>query len=413
MSDNNIECYGELVSEVLTAISQVYWGRMYKYIKDNNIDYKDVNCFILNPESMAVYFSKTFIAIEYCGNPYVKDIVEKSERMIVVRDFTKEDLTSKQVIEKIIGFTFDGTSKISFPLHSDIYEDLMIPTNAGLDKLVDLKWNFAAQNSMVSFNSQGLDIVEGHFVRLINGMFFDAKDDDLKTRIIKWIDFIPCHYNEPTEGEVDEIGFSLEVYDRLWQADLFYQYPEPADFKYDKLPKINRFIELFGDSENSEPNITSFLAQRENHFILNMGFMGTGIHSQVKCDWQSEEKDEIIPDFFVVRANGYADIVEFKLPKVKGNTVVGRNNREQFSAEINSYIAQTRVYRSYFEDPNNRKWFEEKYGFKVYKPKRYLVVGRRNDFECDEWVEIKADYTDVEIVTYDDLIDTVVSQFYQ
>ena len=63
MSDNNIECYGELVSEVLTAISQVYWGRMYKYIKDNNIDYKDVNCFILNPESMAVYFSKTFIAM--------------------------------------------------------------------------------------------------------------------------------------------------------------------------------------------------------------------------------------------------------------------------------------------------------------------------------------------------------------
>ena len=117
--------------------------------------------------------------------------------------------------------------------------------------------------------------------------------------------------------------------------------------------------------------------------------------------------------FIEDRANGYADIVEFKLPKVKRNTVVERNNREQFSAEINSYIAQTRVYRSYFEDPNNRRWFEKKYGFKVYKPKRYLVVGRRNDFECDEWIEIKSDYTDVEIVTYDDLVDTVVSQFYQ
>ena len=300
MLDNSIGCYGKLVSEVLTAISQVYWGRMYKYIKDNNIDYKDVNCFILNPESMAVYFSKTFIAIEYCGNPYVKNIVEKSERMIVVRDFTKEDMTTKQVIEKIVGFTFDGTSGITFPLYSDIYEDLMVPTNAGLDKLIDITWNFAAQNSMVSFNSQGFDIVEGQFVRLINGMFFDAKDDDLKTRIIKWIDFIPCHYNEPEEGELDEIGFSLEVYDRLWQADLFYQYPEPADFKYDKLPKINRFIELFGNSENSEPTITSFLAQQENHFILNMGFMGTGVHSQVKCEWQSEEKDEIIPDFLLL-----------------------------------------------------------------------------------------------------------------
>ena len=36
MLDNSIGCYGKLVSEVLTAISQVYWGRMYKYIKAIN-----------------------------------------------------------------------------------------------------------------------------------------------------------------------------------------------------------------------------------------------------------------------------------------------------------------------------------------------------------------------------------------
>ncbi len=413
MSNKNVDCYGTLAAELLTAISKVYWGKMYQYIKENNIDYKNVNCFIMNPESMSIYFSKKFIAIEYCGNPYIKTIVESSKRMITINDFTKEDLTSKEVIEKIIGFTYDSTSLISFPLSSGSYEDLIIPTNVGLDKLIDLKWNFTAQNSVISFNSQGLDIEEGQFVRLINAMFFDEKNNDLKTRIIKWIDFIPCYYNEPSEGEVDEFRFNLEIYNRLWKADLFYQYPEPSDFKYDKLPKINRFIELFGDSKNSEPNITSFLTEKENHFILNMGFMGTGVHSQVKCEWQSDNKDEIIPDFFVVRANGYADIVEFKLPKVKGNTVVGRKNREQFSSEINSYIAQTRVYRNYFDDPNNRKWFEQKYGFKVYKPKRYLIIGRRNDFECDEWIEIKSDYTDVEIITYDDLIDTVVSQFYQ
>ena len=46
----------------------------YKYVKENHINYKDVNCFILNPDSMAVYFSKKFIAIEYCGNPYKKSI---------------------------------------------------------------------------------------------------------------------------------------------------------------------------------------------------------------------------------------------------------------------------------------------------------------------------------------------------
>ena len=47
--------------------------------------------------------------------------------LIFSEKIQKEDLTSKQVIEKIIGFTFDGTSGITFPLYADIYEDLSPP----------------------------------------------------------------------------------------------------------------------------------------------------------------------------------------------------------------------------------------------------------------------------------------------
>lgn len=413
MMTDERDCYGKLGSEVLTAISEVYWGRMYKFVKESNIPYEDINCFIMNPESMAIYFSKKFIAIEYYGNPYEKNIKKVSTREVLIRDFTKDDISTKQFIEKIIGFSYDSTSGISIPLISEVYEDLIIPTNAGIDKLIDLQWNFAAQNSMTGFNVQGIDIIDGEFVRLINCMFFDEQKGDLKTRIIKWIDFLPCHYNDTLEGDLDEIKFDLSIYDRLWETDLFYKYPEPKGFKYGKLQRINRFIEYFGNSAYSEPEITYFLAKNENKFILNMGFMGIGVYGQIECEWQSEEKEKIIPDFFVVRANGYADIIEFKLPSIKGKTVVGRKNREQFSAQINSYISQTRVYSSYFDDPNNRKWFESRYGFKVYKPKRYLVIGRRNDFESEEWVEIKADFNNLEIITYDDLVDTVVSQFYQ
>lgn len=61
---NDREIYGKLVSELLTGISEVYWGKMYNYITENNIDHKDVNCFIMNPESMAMYFGTKFIAIE-------------------------------------------------------------------------------------------------------------------------------------------------------------------------------------------------------------------------------------------------------------------------------------------------------------------------------------------------------------
>lgn len=411
MNDCNV--YGNLVTQLLSNISKVYWTKMYNYIKENNIKHKDVNCFILQPESMVIYFGQKFTAIEYCGNPYKTDFEAVSKREITVWDFTKEKLSTKQFIEKIIGFKYEGTSNVSLPLVSEVYEDLIVPTNAGLDKLIDLKWNFAAQDSVMSFNSTGLDILDNHFVRLINCNFFDEQKGDLKTRIVKWIDFLPYQYIEPDEGEDDEFRFDLEVYSKLWFQDMYYKYPKPEDFKYSKLPQINRFIELFGNSNYTEPEITSFLARDENKFIMNMGFMGTGIYDEVLCEWQSEKRDNIKPDFFVLRANGYADIVEFKLPNMKSKLIVGRNNREHFNSEITTYIAQTRVYATYFEDPNNRKWFEGKYGFKVHKPRRYLIVGRRNDFDSDEWIEIKADYDKLELLTYDDLVDTVIAQFYQ
>jgi hypothetical protein len=143
-----------------------------------------------------------------------------------------------------------------------------------------------------------------------------------------------------------------------------------------------------------------------------MAFLAKNIYPQCECEWQSESRNNIKPDFFVIKPNGFADIVEFKLPYLKTDNVVGRVNRETFSAEINSYISQTRVYRTYFEDPNNRKWVEEKYNLKINYPKRVLVVGRRWDFPSDEWKSILNDYKDIELMTYDDLVDGVVAQFY-
>ncbi|QDX98973.1 DUF4263 domain-containing protein [Pectobacterium carotovorum subsp. carotovorum] len=168
-----------------------------------------------------------------------------------------------------------------------------------------------------------------------------------------------------------------------------------------------------GDEENLEKDITSYLSEPENEFILTMKFGAIKVHSEIICEWQSEHRENIRPDFFVVQPNGYADIVEFKLPNIKSKIIVGSTNRETFCAWLNSYISQTRVYSTYFDDPNNRQWFEEKYGFKVHKPRRWLVVGRRHDFDSDVWREIVGDYKNLEILTFDDLIDGVVVQFYK
>lgn len=406
------ETYINIINTIANLYSEEYLSKMHQYFKENEINSNDISSFVMNPKELIIYLGRNFIAIENCSNPYINEDKEQFDCNIKLRDYSKEDIDTCQFIQKIIGFNFDSTSGVKIPL-SGIKEGLIIPTNAGMDKLIDLKWNFAAYSDpMIGFNTS-IDIEKDAFLRLVNCRFYDEQNGNLKTRLIKWIDFIPCEYNKADHDKgYDVFKIDYSIYKYLWKIDMFYKYPIPNNRNIEKLQRVNEFIEYFANSQNSETDITNILAKKEYKFILCMGFMGKDIFDQVECRWQSERKANIIPDFFVVKSNGFADIVEFKLPKIKGKTIVGSENRERFNAQIQSYIAQTRSYANYFDDPNNRKWFEENYGFKVYRPKRYLVIGRRSEFDIDIWYDIKSEYSNLEIVNYDDLVDTVISQLY-
>ncbi len=397
-----------LVDLVIEEIRKNYWYPLWKYLEDKPELTKTFPAFLLNPEQIIMYVGKTHIGIEYWGPERVEKLKLRGETYVRYHDYGE---SNENLFENIVGFKYDSTVPFNVPL-LPLNEDLIIPTNKGIDKLFELKWNFAGQNSIFGINFPAPLIPKGQFTRIINGLFFDANESGLLTRHIKWIDFMPIQYDD-SDSEVDKISFDFSPYHRLVEHDANYIYPVPDDYKYSKLPKLNRFIELWGNKTTLESDITIFLASSDNSFILSMRFGATEIFSELKCDWQSESRDSIRPDFFVLQPNGYADIVEFKLPNLKNNPLVGRNNRESFSAEISSYVSQTRVYSTFFDDPNNRQWFEDKYGFKVYKPRRYLVIGRRSDFNSDEWREIKADYQNLEIMSYDDLVDGVVAQFYK
>lgn len=403
----------EFAKGLLNVLGDIYFFKMYDAIKSLNIPPKELTGFLVNPEKIIFYIGKTHIAMELYGNEVIDTLKDTTYLEVKVFDYTKDDEKEFSFFEKVVGFKHDSTMEIDFKIPIlEINEELIIPTNKGMDKLIELNWNFAAQNNIISFNSGGFYVPVGQFARLINCIFFHADDSGLITRRVKWMDFIPLKYAETSNCKYDKFVIDLSHYLNYWLEDLLYKYPLPEDYKYKKLEKINKFIEVFGNKENSEPIITSYLGYDENKFILNMAFFAKDIYSQLECKWQSEDKIPIKPDFFVVKPNKFADIVEFKLPQLKSTAITGIINREKFSSEIESYIAQTRVYKKYFEDPNNRTWFENKYGFKVYNPRRYLVIGRRWDFDSVVWMEIKSEYPDLEIITYDDLIDGVISQFY-
>jgi hypothetical protein len=404
------QSFRETAEAVINALNRGYWEPIYQYLQANPHLVNIVPGFLVSPEELILYFGKTHLGIEYTGVERLESLPERGEINVKIFDYTK---SKDNYLEQIIGFEYtDSTINFSFPL-TGMMEDLIIPTNRGFDKLAELNWHFEAQDSIMVFNVGTPALIENQFTRFINGLFFDANENGLRTRHIKWMDFIPVVYDETLDEENDLYAFDLSPYANLVEHDCHYIYPLPENFDYrhSKLQKINRLIQLVGNNETKETDITQFLSHPDNQFILTMRFGALSIASETTCHWQSAEKPPIRPDFFIVQTNGFADIVEFKLPSAEVE-IVGRENRESFSAQINSYISQTRTYRNYFDDPNNRAWFEQMYNFKVYKPRRILVIGRRWQFETETWKEIVSDYQDLEILTYDDLVDGVVAQLY-
>lgn len=373
------------------------------------IYYQTLLPFLLQPKELSFYFGSTHLAIEYHGKESGVELQSNGTYQISVFNYTESD---NDFLENIIGINFSNKKRLKIPL-PNFTEDLIAPKSTAFDLMVDLGWNFNAQNAMIMLNPPGFELTNDQFSRQVNSLFFDSNSNGLITRHIKWIDFIPLKY-ENINDELFKILIDLNIYRNIVEGDANYIYPLPDnnDFKFSKLPQLNRLIEIAGNSSNSELDITSFLEEEQNNFILSMAFLAKEIYPQLECRWQSENRQALKPDFFVLRHNGYADILEFKLPHLKNNTVVGIANREKFSAEISNYIAQTRVYEEYFNDPNNRNWFEQEYGFKVLHPKRILVVARRKDFETNEWKKLQNEYRNIQIVTYDELIDGVMAQFY-
>lgn len=399
--------YKGIVLKVGQWLMTNYWGPMYQAVKADPALLRTFPGFLLKPEKLIYYMSRTHIGIEYVGPERIDAFPETGTLEAKVLDYSKKDC---HILDEIVGFDYeDGVFRM--PL-APITVDLVLPTNAGAEELQRLHWNWSAQSMFLGFNTAGVEAPKRQFTRLINARFFDSTPKTgLKTRHIKWLDLIPCEYDD-SGSDTDSFSLWLDPYIQLAKADLHAAYPIPDDFRLGRLQQMNRFVEFIGNRTNTEPAITRLLASEDLRFALKMRFSAKEVHPECLCEWQSETRKAIKPDFFVVGPDGFADIVEFKLPEIGTSTVAGSTNRETFSAAINSYISQTRVYRDYFDDPNNRAYVKEKFGFSVYKPKRHLVIGRRWDFENPEWRAIAADFPDLTIHTYDDLVDGVVMQFY-
>lgn len=402
--------HSDVALKLSSMIMKVYWGHIWKEL-DRNPELKStVPAFLVNPTKLIYYVGRTHIGIEYEG-PMVKEELDR-EPMFEVKVFDYRNVDN--LLDEILGISYDDSTlkDIKHPL-PQLSKDLYLPTNRAHDALQANRWNFVAQDMIMAFNFPGFRLEAEHSARIIDSYFYDADDKGLKVRHVKWLDLFPCEHR----FDVDEDHDGLTVHSfpnpqKQAVVDAHVSLRGVPDFQIDKLRQLNRFVELLCSIDTSEPDITHFLAEPENQFIIKMAFLCNSIYPEKECDWAEPDKKPIKPDFFSEQPNGFANIMEFKLPTFGGTVTTGTKNRETFTAKINSYVSQTRVYEEYFEDPRNREHVKTAYGITVRYPRRYLIVGRRWMFSTEDWKKIQNDFRNLDIITYDDLVDGVRSQLY-
>ncbi|WP_446688773.1 hypothetical protein [Priestia megaterium] len=392
----------EFISRLLRIMYVHYWQEIKDVVSKDKKLKKSIPTFLMHPNEIYIYVGKEHLAIEYL-DPYNFSISNMQGTKVKCFDFTGKE----NFAEEIIGINFDqGSMTLSL---EGIIDDLYIATTEATEVLVENNWNFLYEEMNFMVNISGISLGEG-FKRIRNSFFYEKNNNGLKVRNVKWLDIFPIERNI-VNGDIEDVEVSFPNLPLLALKDAYYTTTEKLSFQYNKLKILNRFIELYNTEGVLEVEITQFLAEPSHQFILKMSFFGDEVHCEKECNWtDDEDRAAIRPDYFISGTNGFSDIVEFKLPKLKtNNIIVGKENRETFSAEIQSYISQTRVYREYFDDPRNQELVKNKHGITVYYPKRFLVIGRRWMFEPKVWRAIENEFSHLTIRTYDDIVDTVMS----
>lgn len=408
----------QLFVQFVNQVISPYLLKVRELLKENNEDMYLWSLENLIPS--ALYVSKFHIAVEYSelSNITQNKVQIDREDLVEVSVLIQFEPEKEEVLDLMLHLGDEEDEiNIRMPLVGAV-DNLFVPLNNSLSTLINKGWNIQAQMEhqstmlyMFGPTSMRFSVPQNEFASIRNSFFYNFDNNKkLITRHIKWVDIFPLHIEE--DEDTYQIGFTIPHIDYLVANALNYEPPNLTKSQYDKLVILNRFIELLL-SKPKETEITRFLSQTENQFIIKLYFSAIDIHSEVQLKWQSNiTKSDIRPDYFVTLPNGFSDIVDFKLPFVKSSTIRGKNNRKRFSADLNEYIAQLREYRNYFDDPNNREYTEITKGIKVKKPRKYLIIGQRTDFEDSDWIDIQDDYKDLHLVTYTDLIETVTSAVY-
>lgn len=158
-------------------------------------------------------------------------------------------------------------------------------------------------------------------------------------------------------------------------------------------------LESLVNNPNTKENDLQGFFERNSDFIINDEYKDAHPHVVLTKD----DGETLIPDFVLEPLDQpeLCDLLELKLPSVK--LCVLQKNRIRFSASVFEACAQLREYANYFEEDKYRKRIKDKYRLSAYRPKLFVIIGRRGDVSPIDVRRMEADIPNINVKSYDDI----------
>lgn len=390
MDKSVFEKFGQDIAEQL---NDIVFANIYDSIQNNQTLRKTINPAFPYPKLLRIGILQNCLAIEYIGPEDKNNDILNAECSYNpnygVYDFLNIDLKH-------------CTASFQMPC-SGIIDNTAIFIGDSITYLCDYFYDFNqmpmemfTMNTYYDFSN----IQEPIFIS--NTTFFWT--DINGTLKIKHIDFMEIF-------PITEEGIPYRSPEGMEQLSDFLLNYEVPNYKIELHKILNDFIELINLADTTEPRITKFL--EENPEIIQMTFGAHKLNGQVTLEWQyPTTKTNLKPDFMPEKMDGYCDILEFKLPRLKHSPMVGKEERYHPSNEVDAAIAQIDCYEEWCTQEINIRWLEKEKGIKVSFPQRTLIIGHSEEFSAEDRRRLRG-IRQTTVLTYDEFIELARFQLYR
>jgi peptidyl-prolyl cis-trans isomerase A (cyclophilin A) len=164
---------------------------------------------------------------------------------------------------------------------------------------------------------------------------------------------------------------------------------------------IRQFEDLINQPDVREHDLQQYL-ERNPSFLAGSEYQSAHPHIILRREGNASD---LIPDFALRphNADELSYLLELKLPKAR--VLAGPPSRRRFSAAVAEACAQLREYRDYFESDRNRNLIHETYGLKFFRPRMYVIIGRRRSINPIDLRKAEGDVPHLRLATYDDIVE--------